>query len=184
MKRGIKYLDTIKSGTERMQVLIDDLLTYSRVTTKSKEFESVHLNSIADEVIDILELPIKENNAQINYGKLPVVSVDFRQMKQLFQNLISNSLKFRNAKDPVVDITAQDEGDHWLIKIEDNGIGFDMQYAEQIFVAFKKLHNRAEYSGSGIGLSICSKIVERHGGKIWAESEPGKGARFFFTLQK
>jgi len=179
-----KYLNVITSGAERMQTLIDDLLTYSRVTTKAKEFEPVDLREIADEVCEILEIRINESKAIISYDKLPVINGDSRQMKQLFQNLISNALKFKSENNPTIEISATEKKDRWQFKLQDNGIGFEMEYAERIFMAFHRLHNRAEYKGSGIGLAICKKIVQRHGGNIWAESEPGKGATFYFTFPK
>ncbi len=183
-EKASKYLDIITSGTGRMQNLIDDLLSYSRVTTKAREFEPISLKDIVNEACEILEIQIREFNAIIQYENLPVINCDARQLVQLFQNLVSNAIKFKGQNTPEIKISSFDKKDHWLIQISDNGIGFEMESAEQIFVAFKRLHSRAEYKGSGIGLAICKKIVERHGGTIWAESEPGKGASFFFTLPK
>lgn len=183
-EKASKYIDIITSGTERMQALIDDLLTYSRVSTKAKEFEPVYLNEIVDEVCEILEIRINENNAVVDYDKLPIIDGDSRQMKQLFQNLISNAIKFKGENNPFIKISAVDKNNYWLMSIEDNGIGFAMENAERIFMAFQRLHSRAEYSGSGIGLAICKRIIERHEGKIWVQSEIGKGTTFHFTLPK
>ena len=181
-EKATKYLNIITSGTERMQKLIDDLLSYSRVTTKANDFEPVSLNEIVNETKEILEFQIKEHNAIINFNKLPIVKGDPRQLVQVMQNLISNAIKFKGESSPVINISAKEKNNFWLIKVEDNGIGFDSIYAERIFIIFQRLHARNEYAGTGIGLSICKKIVERHGGKIWAKSEPGKGAVFYIKL--
>ena len=181
-EKATKYLNIITSGTERMQKLIDDLLSYSRVTTKANDFEPVSLNEIVNETKEILEFQIKEHNAIINFNKLPIVKGDPRQLVQVMQNLISNAIKFKGESSPVINISAKEKNNFWLIKVEDNGIGFDSIYAERIFIIFQRLHARNEYAGTGIGLAICKKIVERHGGKIWAKSEPGKGAVFYIKL--
>ena len=183
-EKASKYLDIITSGTERMQKLIDDLLSYSRVTTKANDFEPVSLTEIVNETKEILEIQIKEHNAIINFNKLPIVNGDPRQLVQVMQNLITNAIKFKGENSPVINISADEKNNFWLIKVEDNGIGFDSVYAERIFIIFQRLHARNEYAGTGIGLSICKKIVERHGGKIWAKSEPGEGSVFYIKLPR
>ena len=125
---------------------------------------------------------IRESGAEISYDSLPSLKVNPNQMGLLLQNLLANSLKFRNEKSPMVHLSARQEGGEWVISIRDNGIGFDPQYAEAIFKVFKRMHSQEEYPGTGIGLAICKKIVERHGGHIWAESQPGCGATFYFTI--
>lgn len=165
-----------------MQILINDLLEFSRVTTKAREFEPVDCRFILDQVLSDLEVSIKESGAHISYGSLPVIMADPIQFAQVFQNLISNAVKFRSEEVPDIKISAEEKADNWLFSVQDNGIGIDPKYSERIFEVFKRLHKREDYSGTGIGLSICKKIVERHGGHIWVESEPGKGSTFYFTL--
>ncbi|MGE5432197.1 MAG: sensor histidine kinase, partial [Syntrophomonadaceae bacterium] len=135
-----------------------------------------------EEVLRDLQLTIEENKAVVNYYDLPSVMADDMQIKQLFQNLIQNAVKFRNSSSPQIDITAERKGKEWLIKVSDNGIGMDPQFSERIFVIFQRLNEREKYPGTGIGLAICKKIVEHHGGRIWVESQPGQGSAFFFTL--
>jgi light-regulated signal transduction histidine kinase (bacteriophytochrome) len=169
-------------GAKRMQALINDLLVYSRVGTQGGEFQQSDLGEIVDRVIADLAAAIEEAGATVTRGDLPTLRVDPVQMGQLFQNLISNAIKFRGAGSPRVEITAEREGGEWRFAVRDNGIGIAPEYAERIFVIFQRLHTREEYPGTGIGLAICRKIVERHGGQIWLESRPGEGATFFFTV--
>jgi chemotaxis family two-component system sensor kinase Cph1 len=130
-----------------------------------------------------LRMTIEESNAEVTSDSLPTVMGDQTQLAQLFQNLISNAIKFQDEeKTPEVHVGAERQNGEWLFSVRDNGVGIDPQYAERIFVIFQRLHGRTEYSGTGIGLAVCKKIVERHGGKIWVESEPGKGSTFYFTL--
>ncbi|MBI5409716.1 MAG: PAS domain S-box protein [Nitrospirae bacterium] len=191
--QGRDYLNRMRNAAVRMQSLIQSLLMYSRVTTKAQPFAPVDLPSVVKEVLSDLEVRIQETGGQIvDLDKLPVVSADPHQMRQLFQNLIGNALKF-NKKDepPVVKIScrpadgngngASDKG-LYEITVEDNGIGFDEKYLDRIFGVFQRLHGRNDFEGSGIGLSVCRKIVMRHGGNITAKSAPGQGARFIFTL--
>ncbi|WP_292388177.1 PAS domain S-box protein [Methanosarcina sp. UBA5] len=177
-----KYIYFAVDGASRMQNLINDLLEFSRVTTKAREFEPTDCKSVLDQVLLDLEVSIKENEASISYDSLPVVTADPVQFTQVFQNLISNAVKFRSEKAPKIEISAEKKTDQWLFSVKDNGIGIDPKYSERIFEVFKRLHKREEYPGTGIGLSICKKIVERHGGQIWVESESGKGSIFYFTL--
>jgi len=177
-----KYIYFAVDGASRMQVLINDLLEFSRVTTKANEFEPTNCKSIMDQVLSDLEIFIRENRASISYGPLPVVMADPVQFAQVFQNLISNAIKFRSEEAPQIKISAEKRADHWLFSVKDNGIGIDPKYSDRIFEVFKRLHKREEYPGTGIGLSICKKIIERHEGQIWVESEAGKGSTFCFTL--
>ena len=190
--QGQDYLKRMENATSRMQTLIDDLLTYSRVTSKAQPFAVVNLNDIVREVLSDLEIKIEEVNAQIQVDDLPVIKADPVQMRQLFQNLIGNALKFsRPHIPPVIEVKSFSkpigEGllrDHpiCVISVTDNGIGFEEKYNEQIFQVFQRLHGRKEYAGTGIGLAVCRKIVMRHGGTIEAKSVPEKGATFTVTL--
>lgn len=177
-----KYIYFAVDGASRMQNLINDLLEFSRVTTKAREFEPTDCKSILKQVVFDLEVSIKENEAHVSYDSLPVVMADSSQLTQVFQNLISNAIKFRSEKTPEIEISAKKKDNQWLFAVQDNGIGVDPKFSERIFEVFKRLNKRDEYPGTGIGLSICKKIVERHGGQIWIEAEPGKGSIFYFTL--
>lgn len=169
-------------GANRMKVLINDLLAFSRVGTRGKEFEPVALEHVLELVEKNLQITIEETKALISHDPLPEIMADNSQMVQLFQNLIENAIKFRSQTRPKVHIGAKRQADSWLLFVRDNGIGFEAQFAERIFIIFQRLHTRNEYSGTGIGLAICRKIVERHGGRIWVESHPDEGATFYFTL--
>lgn len=169
-------------GACRMQQLIQDLLAYSRVSTRDFERIPVSLNTALEHASDNLRIAVKESGAIVTHDDLPTVAADERQLTRLFQNLLSNAIKFRGADAPLIHVSAKRVGHEWVLAVRDNGIGIDPQYADRIFVIFQRLHNREEYPGTGIGLAVCRKIVERHGGRMWVESEPGKGATFFFTL--
>ncbi|HEX3014725.1 MAG TPA: PAS domain S-box protein, partial [Methanobacterium sp.] len=180
-----EFMGYIVDAAKRMQQLINDLLEYSRVTTKGKEFFPVDVNEVLDDVLQNLKTSIDENNAEITVDKLPTVTADKSQLCQLFQNLIGNAIKFKKPDEPPkIHISARkdEERNEYLFSVVDNGIGMELQYAERIFTIFQRLHTREEYSGTGIGLSISKKIVERHGGHIWIESELGKGSTFYFTI--
>ena len=179
-----KYIHFSVDGAIRMQNLIDDILDFSRVTTKAKKLQPTDLEIIYEEVLSNLELSIKENDAHINHDHLPVVMADQTQITQVFQNLINNAMKFRSEDKPKINISVKEEEDYWLFAVEDNGIGIDPKHSERIFEVFKRLHKKRDYPGTGIGLAICKKIIERHGGRIWVESELGKGSNFYFTLPK
>jgi PAS domain S-box-containing protein len=178
---------SVKEAT-RMRQLIDDLLSLARVTSKGKAFEQVDLAKTINQAIDNLQTAIREGGATVTHDALPRVTAEETQLMQLFQNLIGNAIKFSKDKPPEVHIAVERKNSHWEFCVRDNGIGFAQEYAEQIFLPFKRLHARDVYagttagSGTGIGLAICKKIVERHGGNIWAESELGNGARFYFTI--
>ncbi len=169
-------------GANRMQRLIQDLLTYSRITTRGKEPNPVSVQSVMGHVLVNLSETINEHQAIITNDNLPVVMGDFSQLVMLFQNLISNGIKFHGEETPRIHISVQEDGETVTFAVRDNGIGMDLQYAEQIFVIFKRLHTRSEFPGTGIGLAVCKRIVERLGGTIWVESEPGVGSTFCFTL--
>ncbi|HEX6279856.1 MAG TPA: CHASE3 domain-containing protein [Pyrinomonadaceae bacterium] len=189
--QGRDYLERMQSAAERMHTLINDLLTFSRVTTKAQPFERTNLSKVANEVVDDLETTIEQAGGEVRIGKLPTIDADALQMRQLFQNLIANALKFRKPDThPVVEVLGGDaapgspDGDLDFAKvlIRDNGIGFDEKYLDRIFTPFQRLHGRNEYEGTGIGLAVCRKIVERHGGTLTAESKVGEGATFIVTL--
>lgn len=177
-----EFIDFTLDATKRMHQLINDLLLYSRVETRGKGFVEVDVNEIVRIAESNLSLAIEESNATVSVDELPTVKGDNSQLVQLFQNLIGNALKFRSEKQPAVHVSAVTDGDMWRFTVSDNGIGFDMKHAERIFVIFQRLHLREAYEGSGIGLAVCKKIVERHGGRLWVESQPGKGSSFHFTL--
>ncbi len=181
-EKADKYITYITDGAVRMQTLITDLLTYSRVGKGEPTLEPANLNAILNQTLRDLSTAIQESNAVIKADPLPTVTANPIQMGQLLQNLISNAIKYRGAAAPQIEIKAALHERTWTISVQDNGIGIEPQYAERIFVIFQRLHTKDEYSGTGIGLAICKKIVERHNGKIWLESELGKGSTFFFTL--
>lgn len=179
-----EFINYAVDGANRMQVLINDLLSYSRVGTKGEEFSHVDLNSVLEAVKANLKGVIEEAGAVIKYSKLPTVMADNSQMIQLFQNLIGNAVKFRReGVTPEIEITSKKEGNLFRFVVKDNGIGIDKKYLDRIFVIFQRLHTKEEFPGTGIGLAICKKIVERHGGEISVESAEGKGSDFTFTLQ-
>jgi chemotaxis family two-component system sensor kinase Cph1 len=165
-----------------MQTLINDLLAYSRVGTRAGELAPTDAGEALRHALANLEASIRETAAEIAHGQLPTVSADGTQLVHLFQNLVGNALKFRGASPPKIRVDACREEDHWLFFVRDNGIGMDPEYRDRIFLIFQRLHARNEYPGTGIGLAICKKIVDRHGGRIWVESQPGQGSTFYFTL--
>ncbi len=176
------FINFAVDGANRMQRLINDLLDYSRVTTRGKKFERIDIGSIVGQVSANLQNKIEESHAIITQDDLPVVEADESQMVRLFQNLIENALKFRRDAPPHVHISVNKEGAYYVFAVSDNGIGIDSQYADRIFQIFQRLNTSQQYPGTGIGLAICKRIVERHGGKIWFESEVGNGSKFFFTI--
>jgi light-regulated signal transduction histidine kinase (bacteriophytochrome) len=178
---GLEFIGYAVDGARRMQALIEALLQYSRAGTRGMELGAVDLNEVAIIVQRNLMLAIEDAGARIEVSPLPVVHADQNQMVQLLQNLVANALKFRAAEPVLVQLYA-DPGPQALITVRDNGIGIDPRFAERIFLVFQRLHSQTEYAGTGIGLAICKKIVERHGGQIWVESEPGQGSSFRFTL--
>ncbi len=181
-EKADKYIYFAVDGASRMQNLINDLLEFSRVTTRGREPEPTDCEFVLNQVLSNLELYIKENKATVSHDPLPEVMADNTQLAQVFQNLIINGIKFHSEEAPKIHISAEKKANEWLFSVQDNGIGIDPQYSEKIFEVFKRLHKKEEYPGTGIGLAICKKIVERHGGRIWVESELGKGSTFYFTL--
>jgi len=188
-EKGYDYLQRMQNAAERMQVLIEDLLILSRITTRAQPFVEVNLSQVTQEVLSDLEIRIAQTGAIIEIGELPIIKADPLQMRQLLQNLISNALKFYGDKQPLIvkiyskKFTNQQlKSEYCQIIVEDNGIGFDEKYLDRIFNVFQRLHGRTEYEGTGMGLAICRKIVERHQGSITAKSEPGKGASFIVTI--
>ena len=176
------FMKYIVDGALRMQHLINDLLAFSRVGTRGKEFELTDLAAAMQQVFANLKAGIGESGAVIHVDPLPTVWADATQMVLLLQNLVSNAIKFRSAAPPAIDISALRGDGEWQIVVADQGIGIEPIYAERIFVIFQRLHTATEYPGTGIGLAICKKIVERHGGRIWVTSEPGRGSSFNFTV--
>jgi len=179
-----KYIDYAVDGAVRMQRLINDLLTYSRVGTRGKPLEPIDSHSVLGEALLNLQSAVEESRAMVTNDDLPTVRADASQLIQIFQNLIANAIKFRGASPPRIHVSARDQGREWLFSISDNGIGIDPQYKDKLFMIFQHLHTKQEYPGTGIGLALCKRIVERHGGKIWFESEPGNGSTFFFSIPK
>lgn len=177
-----KYIGYAVEGAKRMQGLINDLLLLSRVNTRGRPFDFTDCNVLVKKVLQSMQNTIEEKQASIQTEPLPTVMGDETQLYQLFQNLIGNAIKFHAAEKPIVKIGAKQKNSTWIFSIQDNGIGIDPQFFDRIFIIFQRLHDRCTYEGTGIGLSISKKIVERHGGKIWIESEPDKGSTFYFSL--
>lgn len=171
-------------GANRMQTLIEDLLTYSRLTTREAPLEPTDCDAVLAEALANLAAPLEESRAVVTSDPLPTVPADRTQLLQVFQNLVSNALKYRSARTPRIHVSAEDQGAEWRFSVRDNGIGIAPQYADRIFKIFQRLHTRRDYPGTGIGLAVCKKVVERHGGRIWVESEPEEGSTFSFTLPK
>lgn len=179
-----QYLDYISQSSDRMKVLIHNLLDYSRLG-KEKELVTLCCNELLQDVLHDLDQSIRENNAVIHAEPLPQVTGYKTEMKQLFQNLVSNSIKFRKKEsNPVITVNAVNNNGNWIFSFKDNGIGINPAFHERIFVLFQRLHKRSDYEGTGIGLAYCKKIVELHGGKIWVESVPDEGCTFFFTISE
>ena len=183
-EKGRQYIKRSVNAGHRMQSLIQDLLTLSRVNTKGRPFESTDLNGVVTEVLNRLEKQIQEKAATVTTESLPNVMADPKQIHTLFQNLISNALKYNEHPEPAISIGCREQENDYCFFIKDNGIGIEPKFYERIFIVFQRLHGRQEYHGTGVGLTLCKKIVERHGGSISVESEKGQGSTFFFTLPK
>ncbi len=177
-----EFISYAVEGATRMQQLINDLLTFSRVGTRGKPFEPTDCEEVLEEVTLNLKLSLEENDAALSHDPLPVVMADASQLLQLLQNLISNAIKFQSGRRSEIHIAAERQGGEWTFSVRDNGIGIDPAFHDRVFQFFQRLHSREDYPGTGIGLAICKKIVERHGGRIWVESEPDAGSTFFFTV--
>jgi PAS domain S-box-containing protein len=176
------FIGFIVHGAARMQAHIQDLLAYSRVGSRGRDFAPTKCMTVFDQALANLHAAVAESGAVVTHDALPVVSCDGEQLIRVFQNLIANSIKFRESHAPRIHVAAEQRSSEWVFSVKDNGIGIDPQYATRIFAVFQRLHSPTEYPGSGIGLAIAKKIVERHGGRIWVESQPHQGATFFFTL--
>ena len=180
-----EFIDFAVDGAKRMHNLIEDLLAYSRIMTQGKEFTSADMNDVLNQVLINLKVSIDENNAVVTHDPLPVIRADESQMIQLLQNLLENSLKYRQETVPKIHVSVMDDDDdEWIFSVKDNGIGINPVHSEKIFMIFKRLHTNQEYDGTGIGLAIIKRIVDRHFGRVWVESELGKGSTFFFTISK
>ena len=180
--RADRYITRSVAAVERMRTLINDLLAYSRVGTRGRDMVPTKTANVLNHVLEGLAVTIRETAAEITWDPLPTVRADATQLGQLLQNLLGNALKYRGERPPRIHIAVQRQGERWQFAVRDNGIGIDPEYAERIFLVFQRLHTRDEYPGTGIGLAICQKIVERHGGQLLVESQVGQGATFSFTL--
>jgi PAS domain S-box-containing protein len=178
------YIHYAVDGAHRLKLLINDLLAFSRVGTRGQNFEPADLSLLAGDVCQALQLAIQDAGAQLTFADLPVVTGDPIQLTQLLQNLVTNALKFHGEQPLKIHIWGEARAGEWVIGVRDNGIGIEPQYAQRIFIIFQRLHTREQYPGTGIGLAVCKRIVERHGGKIWVESQLGEGATFYFTLPR
>ncbi|WP_339106263.1 PAS domain S-box protein [Haloterrigena salinisoli] len=179
---GEEFLEYAVNGAERMREMIDALLEYSRIETQGDPFEPVDLNETLEDVLADLQVQIVESGAEVMVEDLPHLEGDASQLRQLFQNLLDNAITYSGDEPPLIHVDADRRGDKWVISVEDNGIGIEPDKQERVFTVFDRLHSREEYDGTGIGLALCQRIVKRHGGEIWVESEPGEGATFSFTL--
>jgi PAS domain S-box-containing protein len=181
-EKAYEFIDYTVEGVERMQMLIKDLLAYSQVSMKGNIFKTTNCSVVLEEAIWNLHTAIEVSGIEITYDLLPTVMGDSSQLSRLFQNLIGNAIKFKRSEPLKIHISAEQNENEWVFSVKDNGIGIDPQHFDRIFIVFQRLHTKEEYDGTGIGLAICKKIVERHGGKMWVESEYGKGSIFYFTL--
>lgn len=179
---GEEFLEFAVDGADRMREMIDALLEYARVETRGEPFEPVDLDKVLDEVLADLQVSIEESDAEIRSDQLPQVEGDASQLRQVFQNLLSNAITYSGDEPPQIDVSATQRGPNWVISIRDNGIGIDPDDQDRVFTVFDRLHSREEYEGTGIGLALCKRIIERHGGEIWVESDPGEGSTFSFTI--
>ena len=176
------FINFAVDGAQRMHQLIADLVSYSRINTRGSEFEPTDLDQVLDRALASTNESVRESAAIITRDALPTLVADGGQMEQLFRHLIDNALKFQNGRIPRVHIGAEHRASEWVFFVRDNGIGIDPELADRIFVVFQRLHGRGEYPGTGMGLAICRRIVERRGGRIWVESERGEGSTFYFTM--
>ena len=179
-----KIIGFAVDGAKRMEALIRDILTYSRLSVKGKPFEHINCEEILDVSLKNLQLLIQETGTTICRHPLPTLLADQLQLVQLFQNIIGNAIKYRSEKPPEIEVGVESQDSQWLFYIKDNGIGISPNHFNRIFAIFQRLHTREQYPGTGIGLAICQKIVNRHDGQIWVESEPGRGSTFYFTMNK
>jgi len=177
-----EFISFALAGTARMQRLISDLLDYAKVGTRGKELVPVESSAALEQALQNLMIAIKESHTTVTSAPLPRVIADESQLIRLFQNLIANAIKFHGTEPPRIHVGGEQKEGVWVFSVQDNGIGLAPEHFNKIFLIFKRVYSESEYPGTGIGLAVCKKIVERHGGKIWVESEPGKGATFYFTM--
>lgn len=181
---GKEFIQYIVDGAERMQHLIQDLLKYSRIQTNKVHYETIDLGSVVDSVEENLQMIIDETEAKIIYQQLPKINADKSQIILLLQNLIHNAIKYRGDNKPKIEICAEEKENEWLFSVKDNGIGIDKKYSKKIFQIFQSLNTRDKEEGTGIGLALCKRIIEKHRGRIWLKSEVGEGSIFNFTIKK
>ena len=179
---GEEFIDFAVDGADRMREMIEGLLQYSRVDAQGDPLEPVDLDTVLETALEDLLMKIEEHDAEITIESLPTVEGDRGQLRQVFQNLVSNAIEYSGDELPQIHITAEREDTRWIVSVSDEGIGIDPADADRIFEVFQRLHTREEYAGTGIGLALCQRIVERHGGEIRVDSEPGEGSTFSFTL--
>lgn len=181
---GQQFLGFLREGGRRLATLINDLLVYTRAGTAEVQAEPVDANEVLEQVLTTRAEAISESHAKVTHDRLPEVSIGQAHLQQVFQNLVGNALKYRDERVPEVHISAAARGADWCFSVRDNGIGIDPIYNEKIFGVFTRLHHNRKYSGTGIGVAICQRVVERYGGHIWVESKLGKGSAFFFTIPR
>ncbi len=179
-----EFIGFAVDGANRMQTLINDLLAFSRVGTRGKPFAPTDCEEVLSHALANLTTAIQETGAEVTHDPLPTVMADEVQLGQLFQNLLANALKFRGLDPPRVHVSSQQQGEEWVFRVHDNGIGIAPEHQERIFTIFQRLHRRDEYPGTGLGLALCKKIIERHGGRIWVESAPNQGSTFYFSIPR
>lgn len=179
-----EYVSVVVKGVERMKTLVQDLLEFSRVGRQEHQLSDVDANACLRTALDHLEVAIRESGAVVEHAELPPLLANEKQLTQLFQNLVGNAIKYQSGGVPAIEVGGRDRGEFYEVSVKDNGIGIEPQYYQRVFEVFQRLHNRREYSGTGIGLAICKRIVEHCGGEIWLESEPGRGTTFYFTMLK
>lgn len=179
-----EFIGFAVNGAQRMKQLIDDLLDYSRIGTLGNPPKAIDAEAALADALTDLSLSIAEAGATVTHDPLPIVPFDPTQLRRLLLNLIGNAIKFHSDAPPTVHVRMSDEGNYFVGSVQDNGIGIDPRAAQRVFVVFQRLHAKDKYPGTGIGLAVCKKIVERHGGRLWVDSIPGRGATFFFTIPK
>ena len=184
-KDAEEFIDFAVDGATRMKILINDLLEFSRISSRAKPFDTIDLDDCMKEILKNLEFKIEETNALISYDRLPKIIGDRIQIQRVFSNLILNGIKFQNPNNiPKIHISVTEENNHFKFGVHDNGIGIDPQFFNKLFIIFQRLHGKDEYGGTGIGLAICKRIIDRHNGKIWVESKLNEGANFYFLIPK
>lgn len=179
---GREFLDFAVDGADRLREMIDDLLAYSRVDTQAEPLNPTDVEAVVERARENLQVQIEETDARVSVGSLPTVEADDNQLEQVFQNLLSNAIKYRSDAPPRIDIDAERDGETWVFRVADNGIGIEESEVDRIFDVFQRLHAEADYPGTGIGLALCQKIVDRHAGDMWVDSEPGDGSTFYFSI--